>query len=126
MAGQGRLLVDFNHPLAGKKVQYTVKVTDKIEGFDNQCKALLSRRLGGVNSFGEMFKIEHDTKSKILEIEIPQMLMFQLAQQQNGGLYFKMGVAMDLQDNLPDVGTVKFVELFAKNPAPVPEHDHNH
>ena len=76
-------------------------------------------------NFGEMFKIEHDVESKILEIEIPQMLMFQLAQQQNGGLYFKMGVAMDLQDNLPEVGKVKFVEVFEKNPSPVPEHDHD-
>ncbi len=123
-ANQGRLIVDFNHPLAGKKVKYSITVTDKIEGFENQCQALLSRRLGGVQTLGEMFKIDHDKKSKTLEIEIPQMLTFQLAQQQ-GGIYFKMGVSMDLQENLPDVDTVKFVEVFKKTPAPVP-HDHDH
>ncbi|UYP47406.1 hypothetical protein NEF87_003691 [Candidatus Lokiarchaeum ossiferum] len=124
-AAQGRLLVDFNHPLAGKKIQYRVKVTDKVEGFEGQASALLGRRLGGMQSMGEMFKFDHDAESKTLEVEIPQMLMFQLAQQQ-GGIYFKMGASMDLQEHLPDVDTVKFVEVFAKTPAPVAEHDHEH
>ena len=80
--------------------------------------------------FGEMFKINHIAETKTLEIEIPQMLSFQLAQQQ-GGIYFKMGVSMDLQENLPDVDTVKFIEVYSKTPAPIPgehnhEHDHEH
>ncbi|MHA1745866.1 MAG: hypothetical protein ACTSWW_07690, partial [Promethearchaeota archaeon] len=125
-AAQGRLLVDFNHPLAGRKVQYTIKVTDKIEGFDGRCHALLARRLGGMQSLGEMFELNHIKKDRILEIEIPQMLMFQLSQQQGGGIYFKMGVAMDLQEHA-DVDTVKFIEKFEKTPSPVPaDHDHEH
>ena len=125
-AAQGRLLVDFNHPLAGKKIQYVIKVTDSVEGFDGRCHALLARRLGGMQSLGEMFELTHLKEDKILEIEIPQMLMFQLSQQQGGGIYFKMGVAMDLQEHLKAVDTVKFIEKFEKTPSPVPTHDHDH
>jgi len=123
-ADQGRLLVDFNHPLAGKRVEYRIKVTEKVEGFENQVKAFLARRLGGMQSIAEMFKLEHDNATKTLEIEVPQMVMFQLAQQQ-GGIYFKMGTAMDLQEHLEEVGTVKFVEKFEKTPIPE-AHDHDH
>ncbi len=124
-AAQGRCLVDFNHPLAGKTVSYRIIVTDKIEGFDQRAKALLARRLGGRTEFAEEFKIDLDEDTHTLEIEIPQMMMFQLAQQQ-GGIYFKMGSAMDMQENLDGVETVKFVEVFEKTPAPTHTHDHEH
>ena len=114
--GQGRMLVDFNHPLAGKTVEYRVKVVDKVEGFDAQVKAFIGRRLPG--GMVEMFSnINHDVKEKLLEIEIPQALVFQLAQQQ-GGIYFKFGLSMDLQEHMPDVDTVKFSEIYAKTPVP--------
>lgn len=130
-ANQGRLIVDFNHPLAGKKVEYRVKVIDKIEGFENKIKAILVRRLGGMRSLADEFKINHDKKTKTLEIEIPQMLMFQLAQQQ-GGIYFKMGAAMDIQESFKEeVDTVKFSDVFPRTPVPTADdhahdHDHNH
>lgn len=124
-AAQGRLLVDFNHPLAGKTVSYRIKVTDRIDGFENQTKALLARRLGGQTQLAQDFKITHEEETKTLEIEVPQMMMFQLAQQQ-GGLYFKMGSSMDMQEHLENVDTVKFVEVFEKPPAPTHDHDHDH
>ncbi|MHA1777384.1 MAG: hypothetical protein DRO88_03135 [Promethearchaeia archaeon] len=129
-ANQGRLIVDFNHPLAGKKVEYRIKVIDKIEGFENKIRALLVRRLGGMESLRNEFKIIHDETTKTLEIEIPQMLMFQLAQQQ-GGIYFKMGASMDIQEYFKDIDVVKFSEVFPRTPAPTPgahdhEHDHEH
>ncbi|MHA1601814.1 MAG: hypothetical protein ACTSUI_02290, partial [Promethearchaeota archaeon] len=118
-AAQGRCLVDFNHPLAGRKVSYRIKVTDKIDGFENRAKALLARRLGNQMAMADLFIIKHEKDTKTLEVEIPQMLVFQLAQQQ-GGIYFKMGASMDMQENLDDVDTVKFVEVYAKPPAPTP------
>ncbi|MHA1674984.1 MAG: hypothetical protein ACTSYI_15315 [Promethearchaeota archaeon] len=125
-ANQGRLIVDFNHPLAGKKVEYTIKVTDKIEGFENQVKTLLVRRLGGMQSMKDEFILTMDKETQTLEIEIPQMLMFQLAQQQ-GGIYFKMGTSMDIQEHFKDIEIVKFSEVFKRTPSPVPqEHDHDH
>ena len=125
-ADQGRLLVDFNHPLAGKKVEYHIKVTDKIEGFENQVKTLLTRRLGGMQQLKDEFILTMDKATQTLEIEIPQMLMFQLAQQQ-GGIYFKMGTSMDIQEHFKDIEVVKFSEVFKRTPVPVPhDHDHDH
>lgn len=122
--GQGRMIVDFNHPLAGKKVEYKVKVVDKIEGFDAQVKAFIERRLPGMGALMDMFKITHDIKSKMLEIELPQAVAFQLGQQQ-GSVYFKFGVSMDLQEHIPDVENVKFSEVYTKYPA-MGAHDHDH
>ncbi|MHA1474593.1 MAG: FKBP-type peptidyl-prolyl cis-trans isomerase, partial [Promethearchaeota archaeon] len=124
-AAQGRLLVDFNHPLAGRKIEYKIKVVDLIDGFDNQVKALLGRRMPGLDTILNEFKIKHDKKESVLEIELPQMFVFQIAQQQ-GGLYFKMGASMDIQEHL-SVETVKFVEVYAKPPTPeVHDHEHDH
>ncbi len=124
-AAQGRLLVDFNHPLAGRKIEYKIKVVDLVDGFDNQVKALLGRRMPGLDTILKEFKIKHDKKESVLEIELPQMFVFQIAQQQ-GGLYFKMGASMDIQEHL-GVETVKFVEVYAKPPTPeVHDHEHDH
>jgi len=37
----GRVLVDYNHPLADKKVKYKIKIIDIIEGIENKVKALV-------------------------------------------------------------------------------------
>lgn len=39
--GSGRVIIDFNHPLAGKKLDYEVKIHEKIEDKTEQIKALL-------------------------------------------------------------------------------------
>lgn len=39
----GRVRVDFNHPLAGKKLQYTVKIVKEIKGTREKVKAILEK-----------------------------------------------------------------------------------
>ncbi len=123
-AAQGRLLVDFNHPLAGRKIEYKIKVVDLIDGFDNKVRGLMGRRMPGLDTILKEFKIKHIKSEGVLEIELPQMFVYQIAQQQ-GGLYFKMGASMDIQEHL-GVETVKFVEVYAKPPAPEVNHEHSH
>lgn len=41
----GRVVVDFNHPLAGKTLVYKVKVIRKVEDFEEKIKLLASRHL---------------------------------------------------------------------------------
>jgi len=42
----GRILVDFNHPLAGREVSYKIKVNKKIEDKSEQLKAIVYMELG--------------------------------------------------------------------------------
>ncbi|PIN82871.1 hypothetical protein COV61_04740, partial [Candidatus Micrarchaeota archaeon CG11_big_fil_rev_8_21_14_0_20_47_5] len=37
----GRVMVDFNHPLAGEKLTYTLKLEKRLSGRDEKLKALL-------------------------------------------------------------------------------------
>jgi len=37
----GRVMVDFNHPMASKKVRYKVKLVDAIEGIEGRVQALM-------------------------------------------------------------------------------------
>ncbi len=47
----GRILVDFNHPLAGREVEYDLKVVRKVEGKKEQLNSLVKMELGLGNEF---------------------------------------------------------------------------
>ena len=61
----GRVRIDFNHPLAGKDLEYEVEVLEKIDEPEEKAKALIE--LYGIKT--EKVKLEEDT----LEIEGPEM-----------------------------------------------------
>jgi FKBP-type peptidyl-prolyl cis-trans isomerase 2 len=42
----GRVILDFNHPLAGRSLKYWVRINKKIEGVENKIKALINAILG--------------------------------------------------------------------------------
>ena len=51
----GRVVVDFNHPLAGKTIKYTYKVLEKIEGEDRKIGAIIEINF---SKDSDKFKIE--------------------------------------------------------------------
>jgi hypothetical protein len=65
----GRIIVDFNNPIAGKEVVYKVKVLRKINDLHDKAKALIKFL------FREDLKFEIKDKKIILEIE-KQMVEF--------------------------------------------------
>jgi len=100
--GAGRVLLDFNPPLAGKTLVYDVTVTKKLESNDEKISALIHRRLPIV----EENKFKCTLKDKTLTIEMPEDTFYI-----EGVQIAKRGIAMDLQKFFPE-NTVQFVETF--------------
>lgn len=44
--GSGRVRIDFNHPLAGKDLEYWVKVKEKVEDTEKKARQIFQYRLG--------------------------------------------------------------------------------
>ena len=61
----GRIRVDFNHPLAGKEVNYTIKVNRKLDNINEKIKAM-NKFL-----FKKEFKFEIKDKKVIMHVETP-------------------------------------------------------
>jgi FKBP-type peptidyl-prolyl cis-trans isomerase 2 len=61
----GRVIVDFNNPLAGKNVVYNIKVMKKIENIEEKIKSLMDF------FFKKEFPFEIKEKKLIMEVEPP-------------------------------------------------------
>ena len=78
--GSGRVRIDFNHPLAGKDLEYWVKVVEKVEDDEEIAQGILNNRLGhGDLEFDEktvtiVHKHEHDGHSHSLSDEFKDRL----------------------------------------------------
>ncbi len=66
--GAGRVLLDFNPPLAGKTLVYEVTVSKKLETNEEKIAALIHRRIPVVDA--EKFKFA--IQEKTLTIEMPE------------------------------------------------------
>jgi FKBP-type peptidyl-prolyl cis-trans isomerase 2 len=109
---QGRVIIDYNHPLAGQNVDYNLEVIDKIEDFNEKIEYfMISKGIPSENVSD--FQVNYIPKSKTLEIIIPKMFLFQNL------TYVKFGLAMDLQTHMADeIDDVKFTEVYEKIPLP--------
>ncbi|TXT67562.1 MAG: Peptidylprolyl isomerase [Promethearchaeota archaeon] len=107
---QGRVIVDYNHPLAGQSLDYNIEILDKIEDFKEKIKYFMINKGIPPDSVGE-FKIIYNENDKSLNITIPKMFLFQNL------TYLKFGLAMDLQKHLSDkIDDVRFIEVYEKSP----------
>lgn len=70
--GAGRVQVDYNHRLAGRKIVYTVKVAELIENEKAKFRALIKRRFPGVDA--EKFGLKKTKKR--LHVELPEEVFF--------------------------------------------------
>ncbi|MEJ5327993.1 MAG: FKBP-type peptidyl-prolyl cis-trans isomerase [Candidatus Bathyarchaeia archaeon] len=108
--GAGRVLLDFNPPLAGKTLVYDVTVSKKLETKEEKIAALIHRRIPVVDS--EKFKFA--IQEKTLTIEMPEDTFYL-----EGIQIAKRGIAMDMQRFLSELAEVKFVETFKIEPKTV-------
>ncbi|MHA1409271.1 MAG: FKBP-type peptidyl-prolyl cis-trans isomerase [Candidatus Odinarchaeia archaeon] len=102
----GRVTLDFNMPLAGKTLIYTVKVTEKLTEDIDKIKALIGWRVGDPEILNE-FKL--DLKGSKLSVEIPEKAFLS-----EGLQYAKRGIARDIYKYIPKVKLVTFIENYPK------------
>ena len=107
--GAGRVLLDYNPPLAGRTLIYDLTVTKKLEDPQEKVSALIHRRVPVVEE--NKFKIT--LKAKNLTIDMPEDTFYVVGIQ-----IAKRGIAMDIQKFLPEVVETKFVETFKAEPKP--------
>jgi len=104
--GAGRVQVDYNHPLAGRKIVYKLKVVEHITDDKDKIRALIGRRFLGIET--EEFDVKK-TKKK-LKIGIPDQIFFgeniQIA---------KRGVALDLLRYFEDIDEVEYHETIKRS-----------
>jgi len=108
--GAGRVLLDFNPPLAGRTLIYEVVVTKKLESKEEKIGAIIHRRIPIVEE--EKFKLTIQDSS--LTIDMPEDAFYI----EHVEIY-KRGIATDIQKFVPDLTEVKFVETFKAEPKPV-------
>ena len=109
--GAGRVLLDFNPPLAGKTLIYDVTVNKKLESNEEKIGALIHRRVPVVEE--NQFKLTIQDKS--LTIDMPEVAFYI-----EGIQIAKRGIALDIQKFIPDLAETKFVEAFKAEPKPAP------
>jgi len=107
--GAGRVLLDFNPPLAGKTLVYEVTVQKKLKTRKEKIAALIHRRIQAV----EKSKFKFIFKAKVVNIEMPEDSFYL-----EGIQVAKRGTAMDIQKFFPKITTVKFIETFKAEPKP--------
>jgi peptidylprolyl isomerase len=103
--GAGRVLLDFNPPLAGKTLVYEVTVQKKLETVNEKIAALIHRRIPTVEENKFKFSVEQD----VVSIEMPEESFYL-----EGIQVAKRGIAMDIQKFFPEITTVKFTEVHRK------------
>jgi len=109
---QGRVIIDYNHPLAGQSLDYNLEIIDRIEDFDAKINYFMVNKGIPKENVPE-FKVNYIKDEKTLEITIPKMFLFQNL------TYVKFGLAMDLQTHMAEeIGDVKFIEIYEKIPIP--------
>ncbi|UCH57962.1 MAG: FKBP-type peptidyl-prolyl cis-trans isomerase [Candidatus Bathyarchaeota archaeon] len=104
--GAGRVQLDYNHPLAGRRIVYQVKATRRYEGEEEKIRALIGRRFLGIDL--DMFKLK--LLKKKVRIVIPEEIFFgeniQIA---------KRGVALDIQRFFPNVDEIEYNEVIKRS-----------
>ena len=107
--GAGRVLLDFNAPLAGRTLIYDVTVMKKLETAEQKIGALIHRRVPVVEE--DKFKLS--IKGCDLTINMPEETFYV-----EGIQIAKRGIAMDIQKFVPELIETQFIETFKAEPKP--------
>ncbi|OYT40391.1 MAG: peptidylprolyl isomerase, partial [Desulfurococcales archaeon ex4484_58] len=103
----GRVVVDFNHPLAGKTLVYRVKVIAKLEDPVEKLKALSAKHL---QIPGKELNIDYEPDAKRVVVTIPSKYITK-----RGIQYAKLSLATDILDFFKDsIDSIVFREIISR------------
>ena len=105
--GAGRVLLDFNPPLAGKTLIYEAVVAKKIKAKKEKISAIIHRRI----PVADQSKFTIVLKENALTLNMPEDTFYI-----EGIQIAKRGIAMDIQRLIDGILNIDFVETF-KSPS---------
>jgi len=99
--GGGRVVLDFNHPLAGKTIVYRVKIIKKLEGLDEKILELAHRWLPRLSKSKISVSVAEDGTAVI---ELPEEV---LGYERLG--LIQRGITRDIERYLSNISAVRYV-----------------
>lgn len=104
----GRVVVDFNHPLAGKTLKLKLRVIKVVRDPAEAVRYLVKRRLRGVKP--EDIAVKVDLASRQATVEVPKM--FRVSREIQ---YLKSLAAYDILKYVEGVSEVVFIDRFTRD-----------
>jgi FKBP-type peptidyl-prolyl cis-trans isomerase SlyD len=99
----GRVLVDFNHELAGKEVKYRIKIEEIVEDKNDVVKEIIKMYVPRLSD------VKVVIEDGVVKIELPEFAPF-IPNIQTA----KMAIANEILKRLDDVEKVSFIEMFER------------
>ena len=99
----GRVLVDFNHELAGKEVKYRIKIEEIVEDKNDMVKEIVKMYVPRLSD------VKVVIEDGIVKIELPEFAPF-IPNIQTA----KMAIANEVLKRIDDVEKVSFIETFER------------
>ncbi len=106
----GRVRLDFNHELAGKSLEYQVKVVSIIEDDTEKVKSMIDLHYPNPNMDAEKHQIDIEDDKVVIALD--EMAKFDQRPYMDVTMA-RFRIARDIQENM-DITTVEFVDSFTK------------
>ncbi len=103
--GAGRVQLDYNHPLAGRRLVYKLKVIKRLEGDEEKVRALIGRNFPNIPQ--ESFDVR--IAEGRVRIQIPEEAFYEESLQIE-----KRAAALEIQRFFPQVEGVEFIEVISR------------
>jgi FKBP-type peptidyl-prolyl cis-trans isomerase SlyD len=107
----GRVRVDFNHELAGKNLEYNIKVIKEIEDDVDKVKSMIELHYSAPNLDSE----KHDIQiiDGVVRIAMDEMAKFDKKPYMDI-TFARFRIARDIWENMENIEKVEFVDVFEK------------